>query len=113
MKSTLAFLLFALAVSGCSLTGFEGDVTAEADPPTLRLHNQTNRTIYYVAAAGDEISRMDLNLQDYASWPTVKAGEAADIAYENLLFYDEGDTGSWIYWTTEDDDWDMIQVSLR
>jgi hypothetical protein len=113
MKSTLAILLLILAVSGCSLAGFEGDVTAEANPPILRLDNQTNRTIYYIAAAGDELSRMDLDLQDYASWPTIEAGKAEDIAYENLLFYDEGDTGGWVYWTTEDDNWDMIQVSLQ
>lgn len=104
--------VLALGIGGCSSFGFEGDVTAEADPPELYLRNQTNRTIYYIAGDENDLARMDIDLSDYSDWPTAAPGRTAKTSYADLAFYDEGDTRAWIYWTTENGDDGSLNVSL-
>ena len=86
--------------SACSLFGFEGVVTGETAPPVLLIHNETNRTVYYFAGDEADLALVDLDLSDYDDWPTVAAGQTARVPYEDLWFYDEGDTRAWVYWTT-------------
>lgn len=114
-KSTLVPLLLALltGISSCSLSGLEGDVTAESHPPALHLHNQTSRTIYYFAGDESDLSLIDLNLSHYSDWPTVAPGRTAEIPYEDIAFYDEGDTRAWIYWTTKQGKNASLTVSLE
>lgn len=89
-----------IVAGACSLAEFEGEVTAEADPPVLLIHNETNRTIHYFAGDEDDLALMDLDLSDYSDWPSISAGRTAEIPYHELAYYDEGDTRAWIYWKT-------------
>jgi hypothetical protein len=109
---TIILLVIAIGVGGCLSSGLEGDVTAEAHPPELYLHNETNQTIYYIAA-GSGLARVDIDLSDYSDWPTVAPGGTAQIPYASLPFYNEEDAEAWIYWTTENDDNAWLNVPLE
>lgn len=108
----LILILFISFSSGCSTFEFEGDVTAEVIPPQIHLHNQTNRTIYFFAADQDDLAHTYVDLSNFSDWPKISPGEVSIIQYDELAFYDEGDTRAWIHWTTKEGDYGSFGASL-
>ena len=91
---------------------FDGEVTAEAIEPMIYLNNNTNRTVYFFAGDEDDGARISVNLKDHSNWPNIKPGKTKAISYEQLAWYDEGDTRAWIYWTTEKGHHGTIKLAL-
>lgn len=103
MKQTLfrravwTSVLFLFLSAGCSLIGDDvrGEVTGEAEPPVLLLHNETNRTAHYFAFDKGGMALIYITEPTpCGELPTIAAGETARVPYEDIAYYGGGVTAS-------------------
>ena len=88
-------LTAALVLAGCSAADLSGGLDVQADPPTLRVENETSGTVRYVAFEANAAASLDLASPD--QWPALAAGERAALAYD-AIGVDPGDTEAIVYW---------------
>jgi predicted membrane protein len=84
-------VLFSTLNTGCSLfdASDTGELIAEIEAPsTLLLHNTTGRTVSYFVGDEDVMALMDIKF-DKSSWPTIGAGQTADVPFDEIPFYSE------------------------
>ena len=116
MRTLIACALLAL-MSGCDLVtgGSFVEVTSEDDAAArvVALKNETGSPVYFFIGEEDDIARTDLDLSMITNGPAVAAGETVRVSYEDIHFYDPGDTRGWIYWTTGEGDGETLRVTLR
>ena len=116
MRLLALFLLLPFA-SACDSVG-DGllvDVTTseDAEARVVALRNEGGAPVYFLIMDEDDGALMDLDLSRVLNGPAVDPGVTVRVPYQDIAFYDPGDTRGWIYWTTGEGEGETFRVTLR
>ncbi len=113
----LTFLVLLSAASACDSVGegrfVEVTTSEDAEARVVALRNQGSASVYFLIMDEDDGARMDMDLSRVTDGPAVAPGVTVRVPYEDIAFYDPGDTRGWIYWTTGEGDGETLRVTLR
>ncbi|MGK7311636.1 MAG: hypothetical protein ACN0LA_05300 [Candidatus Longimicrobiales bacterium M2_2A_002] len=108
MVLALAVVLGACA-AGTELEAVRSDLTVEARPGVLVLHNTGARTVRYVGLVSGALAQVT----EPDEWPEIGSGATVELPNEELIAYTSQTTRATILWTTGDQPPASIEVELR
>lgn len=113
----LTLCALAVAISACDsvVNGALVEVTSaeDAEARVVALRNETGAPVYFYIGEEDDLALIDLDLSGITSGTPVTPGATVRVPYEDIEFYDPGDTRGWIYWTTGRGEGESLRVALR